>query len=512
MDWELLADQPLGQKLIKKGGWLYFFMMISAPLGYFTKLIISNTLSVEDVGIFYSVLWLVLLLSSYNDLWLTEALQYFIPKYRIEKQYGKYKTIVIFTLIAQLISWIIIWGTLYFSAWWLAQNHFHSLLAVDTIRILARYFIGINFIQALYAIFYAFQDTFSQWIIEFTRMFTIFWFTLIFRLTKTINLQNFSIIRIIGLSLSAIICIIIFLKKYGKTFKLGKREFSKNLLKKQIKYAFWIFLWANVWTLFIQVDQQLIVNLLWAKPAGYYTNYISLISIFTIVASPLLALIFPITTELITKKDTEKLGSLKNLLYKYGILFALSISWILMVFWQEIATIFFTTKFLISGQLVRYIAPLLVFNLLFLINFGFLAGLGKVKQRVKIVAIGFIANLVSNILLLWVFKIWLIGGVISMWLGRMILRYLSFRIINQHQKIEIDRKFLIKNISILAWMSIILRIIKDKFFILNDSYHQRFVNIGYMTGVVVIYYGIVAICNYKNIQYLIWEIKSLRKK
>jgi hypothetical protein len=43
-------------------------MIITAPLGYFAKLIISNTLSVEEVGIFYSVLGLVLLLASYNDL------------------------------------------------------------------------------------------------------------------------------------------------------------------------------------------------------------------------------------------------------------------------------------------------------------------------------------------------------------------------------------------------------------------------------------------------------------
>lgn len=511
MDWELLADQPLGQKLIKKWFWLYFFMMITAPLGYFTKLIISNTLSVEDVGIFYSVIGLIMLLASYNDLWLTEALQYFIPKYRIEKQYGKYKTIVIFTLIAQLISGIIIWCGLYFWADWLAQNHFHSLLAVDIIKTLARYFIGINIIQALYSIFYGFQDTFSQWLVEFTRIFTIFWFTLVFRLTKIINLQNFGRIRIVWLFLSAILCIIIFFKKYGKTFSLGKREFSKSLLKKQIKYAFWIFLWANVWTLFTQVDQQLIINLLGAKSAGYYTNYISLISIFTIIAWPLLALIFPITTELITKNDTEKLRTLKKLLYKYAIIFAASISWLLMVFGQEISTILFTTKFLASGQLVRYIAPLLVFNLLFLINFGFLAWLGKVKQRVKIVAIGFIVNLISNIVLLWVFKIWLIGGVISMWLGRIILWYLSFRIINQHQKIEIDRKFLIKNINILIWMSILLRIVKDKIFILNDSYHQRFVNIGYMATIVVVYYAVIAIVNYKNIRWLIWEIKKLRK-
>jgi len=31
MDGELLADQPLGEKLIKKGFWLYFFAYLIGP-------------------------------------------------------------------------------------------------------------------------------------------------------------------------------------------------------------------------------------------------------------------------------------------------------------------------------------------------------------------------------------------------------------------------------------------------------------------------------------------------
>ena len=45
----LLPDQPLGQKLIKKGFWLYFFMLLTAPVAYIIKVLISNALSVEDV-------------------------------------------------------------------------------------------------------------------------------------------------------------------------------------------------------------------------------------------------------------------------------------------------------------------------------------------------------------------------------------------------------------------------------------------------------------------------------
>jgi O-antigen/teichoic acid export membrane protein len=88
-------------------------MIITAPVGYITKVIVSNTVSVEDVGIFYSVLGFVLLISNYHDLGLTEALKYFLPKYRIEKKYSEYKTTIVLTLIAQVTIGVIIAVAIY---------------------------------------------------------------------------------------------------------------------------------------------------------------------------------------------------------------------------------------------------------------------------------------------------------------------------------------------------------------------------------------------------------------
>jgi O-antigen/teichoic acid export membrane protein len=103
-DTELLQEEALGAKLIKKGSRGYFFMILIAPVGYIIKVLVSNALSVEEIGIFYSVLGLIVLLSSYNDLGLTEALMYFLPNYWIEKKYNEFKTIWYITLGTQLIS------------------------------------------------------------------------------------------------------------------------------------------------------------------------------------------------------------------------------------------------------------------------------------------------------------------------------------------------------------------------------------------------------------------------
>jgi len=111
---DLIPDEPLQTKLIRNGFRLYFFQFLLAPAGYLIKMMISRELSVEDIGLFYSIMGLITIISAYNDLGLTEALQYYLPHYFIDKEYSKAKTIIVFTWLMQFISGFLISGLLYF--------------------------------------------------------------------------------------------------------------------------------------------------------------------------------------------------------------------------------------------------------------------------------------------------------------------------------------------------------------------------------------------------------------
>lgn len=510
MDGELLADQPLGQKLIKKGFWLYFFMIIVAPVGYLTRVLISNHFSVEEVGVFYSVLWVILLLSVYNDLGLTEALQYYLPKYWIEKKYNGYKTILIFTIFAQVISGWVIALAVRFGAERLAVNHFHSPIAKNLLRILCFYFIGINFLNVLNSLFIAFQDVISSSLLEFFRQYSILWFTVAFWFTNTLNITNFSIWRILGLSMALTIGGIIFFKKYRKIFKLWKMEINKEIIKPQIKYALWVFLWSNSRLLFSQIDQQMIINILGPKDAWFYSNYLMIIWIYFVLLNPILSILFPIVTELITKKDHHKLAALQNTLYKYFSVFTLSIWWLLWALGPEIAGILFGHKFIYSGTLLIYSAPFLIFHVLFNINFGILAWLGRVRERVKIVFISLIINVVLNIIMLYFLKTGLIGAVISRIISRIILRFMSFRLIQKNEKINFNLKFFLSNAIIIAIIAIIFYMYKHNFIILDDAHRAE--NILYLIWGIAFYYTIIAGCNYQSIKEAIKEIRTIKNR
>ena len=132
MEKNILQQETLSHKLISKWFWAYVFVVFTAPLGYLIRLLASNTLSVADVWIFYGVLSLITLLYSYNDLGLTESMQYFLPKYWIEWKKWQIKNTIWLSFFMQFVTWIIIFSLLFFNAEWLAINHFHEIgLEID---------------------------------------------------------------------------------------------------------------------------------------------------------------------------------------------------------------------------------------------------------------------------------------------------------------------------------------------------------------------------------------------
>lgn len=501
---QLLADQPLGEKLIKKGFWLYFFMIITAPVWYIIKVLISNSISVEDVWIIYSIIWFIWILSAYHDLWLTEALQYHLPKYRIQKQYNEFKTSIYFTLIIQILTGIIISCILFFWANYLSVNYFHTPESVDVIKIFCIYFLGLNFYNMLYSIFVSFQDVIQAKLLEFIRYYATLIFTICFFVIGGLNIVSFTWWRVIWIICALLFSGIIFLKKYRYTVIKWNLERTEKLFKKQIKYAFRVFIWTNISILLSQIDLQFVIYFLGTKEAWYYTNYLSLIFSFATITAPILWYIFPLTTELIEKKEYEKINQFKNILYKYFSVFALSVWGFFFVLWPEIATILFWKKFIYSGTLLMYSSPFLIFYVLYNINFWFLAWMWKVRERAKIILIALVINIILNFILIKFF--WSVGVMIATMISWVVLFIMSYKPISNQKEITFNWLFLFKNIFGVIIICFIIYLFKNNVFILEDTYRYR--NLLYFLLITLWYCLYVLGINYKNIILVKRELKN----
>lgn len=507
---KLLEKEPISEKLISKWFRAYVFVVFTAPLWYFIRLVASNTLSVADVWIFYWVLSLMSLLYSYNDLWLTESLQYFLPKYRLENKKWQIKNALWLSFFMQLITWILIFLLLFFNADWLAVHHFHNIEAVSVIKTMSFYFLWFNFIQICNAVFVAFQDTFSSGLIWFANSCSTLIFAVSFRIFASFNVWFFALAWVLWVAVSISLWICLLWRKYKELFSIKRDKFDKSLISIQFKYAFWVFLTTNISTLLWNVDQQLVLNKLWAEASWYFTNMLSLLNIFFSAVGPFLALLFPVATELSTRKEKEQFRLLESMMYTHFAFLAIVIWWLFLVFWQEISVLLYWEKFRFSWELLQILWPCLMFNCLSSLNFYLLAWLWKIKQRFAILLTSLIVNVGCNILVLFVLNLDLhavIGVLALSWLVQFALWVLY---IKKNYPFTFDWKFFLNNLILVWILCAIFRYIKNISALFTPNQNRRQL-LFMLAWICLIYFGIIAWFNRWKLRFLWDEAKKLKK-
>ncbi len=496
----------LAEKFIRKGFWLYIFWFIIWPIWYIIKIIISWELSVSDVWVLYGIISLVTLISAYNDLWMTESLKHFLPKYVTEKDYTKAKSIIFYALFAQVISSLIIASIFWFWSDFLANNYFKSEAASDVLKVFAFFFIWINIFQTLNNFFIAVQDTFSHKITELIRMMFILIFVVSIFFLDLSSLLNFSFSWLVWLYVWILVTIYVFYKKYYKKyFKNTKIVIDKKEIKTVSKYAFMVFIWAWAATILWQIDMQMIIYMLGTTDAWYYTNYLSIIWIPFIIIAPIFAFLFPVFSEFHSKWDHSKIKIVKDIFTKNFILIAIMFNIFFFVYSNTLTYTLFGEKFITSWEILKYSILLLVFNFLLQINFNIMAGIWKVKQRVQIVFIAIVFNFIMNLIL--INTIWVYWAALATWLWWILIWLLSEIYLWKQYFINFDYISIIKN-TVILWVlwTLIYKYIIPYFWELSRLESLFFLAISFF-----IWTWVFVVSNLKDFKFFILEIKKLKK-
>lgn len=426
---ELLPDEMLKTKLLRNWFRLYFFAFIGAPTWYLIKMLIAQSLSLWEIGIFYSVLWVIALLSAYNDLWLTEALQYYLPHYIIDKEHTKAKSIIVYTIILQFISGVIVWSILYFWAERLNTRYFKNDNTVRILHIFSFYFILFNIYQVISSLFISIQKVKRYQSTDAIRMRTVVIMTYIGIQTQTISLTNFALYRLVGVIIAWLVWYTWIYKFYKNILHHGSVVWDKILFNKQRTYWIRVMLWTWATTLLWQINQQYALYYLWAEAAGYWAYYLSFYTIVSIIVGPLISYLFPLLNELYKKWEVLKIKHLYKILFIGIALFGI-IWWLLWYFLSDdLAVLLYWQKFIYSGTLFSYYAPFLFTIPLIGILFQDIASRGMVKQRVMITILAFVANIWASFLF-WG-KYWLEGLVYAQLIGNIILIIGGWRYYNK---------------------------------------------------------------------------------
>ncbi len=503
-----MIDQhdSLWEKFLRKWFWLYLFSFLAAPLWYIIKIIISWDLRVEEIWIIYGVMSLMILLSSFNDFWMTESLNKFIPEYVTHKKYDRVKTILSYAFAVQMTTGILIFFIFFLGAEFLSLHYFKDAASLEVIQIFAVFFLWINIFQIMNTLFQATQDTFNQKITEFLRMFFVVIATVMIFFLDMWNIIHYSFAWIVGLFFGIWISFVIFWKKYYLPYlKNVEILYDKKLFLSILKYAFLVFLWSQVTVILSQIDMQMIIYMLGNRDAWFYTNYLSIIGIPFILIGPIFGMMFPIFSEMYAKKEFDKIQLVKSIFSKTFLSFSIVFSVLFFVFWPQIAFILFGEKFIFSGEILQWSILFLSFLFIFQINLCIFAATGKIITRFYIMLFGLGFNILTNIIFISLY--WVVWAALATGIGWLVLWGISEYFVKEYNG-SYDIVYLLKNSIIFGGIWALLWM----FVLPSFAWLSRGIAFWYFCGISLMYFLIYVLINKKDFLYFWSEVRKLRNK
>ncbi len=139
--------------------------------------------------------------------------------------------------------------------------------------------------------------------------------SLILLLSEQGTMTNYMWIWLFGVIITAIISSYLCYTKYYLPYFKNVQAYLPKVEKKHfIRYALATLFTTNIAIMISQVDMQLLFYFLpgniASEQAGYYGNYLSLMSIPFIFISPIVHFLFPVVSELSSRNDKEKIQTI----------------------------------------------------------------------------------------------------------------------------------------------------------------------------------------------------------
>ena len=176
---------------------------------------------------------------------------------------------------------------------------------------------------------------------------------------------------------------------------------------------------------------------------------------------------------------------------------------------EKITYTLFWEKFLTSWIILQYSVLFLIFNYLLQINFNILAWVWRIKTRVKILWIALIFNFFANLYLIK--TIWVQGAALATWLWWVLIFTLSEIALWKNFRVNIDLKYLFKNLFSMWILWYILYFYqKEIFWIFWEIF--RFWSFWMIILIGIIWFMVFWVINFREGKIFWWEVKKLRKK
>jgi stage V sporulation protein B len=483
-----------GSKLVKGTVIIIIFTLVSALLGYILKIFLAKSLSIYEIGLFYSVFGFISFFIFIRDLGLCNSFVYFIPTYIVKKLNSEIKKIIIFSLLVQFIIGILLAFLFMLSSNFLSIYYFKDEQAILLIIWLSVYFVLESVIEVLHRVFHSYQNMFLTKLIEFSIQF-ISTILIICGIILGFPISYFGIYYVITVIITSGIFFFIFYYKLFINFFSVKYNLLKSDISKFINYSIPTMFGDLAEEIFSKQSIFFITLFLGLDSVGYYVMALSLASISSFLNKAMVQVFAPKISELFIKKHTTTLSFYLNEIITFSYIFAIPVSLIFIVFSKEILVLFYGNNYAIASSLfILHSIYFLFINLKGILKRVFMSvGIPRLARNVSIVTV--VSNLILNFILIP--KYGLIGAgiadLISGILSVIVSIYLHVKLVKIRLPCNSFINIFIASIPLYFSMSIL------KKYLSFPLLPNLIIIIGFSLIIYLIFLVVLKIINYKKI-------------
>ena len=381
--------------LIKGVGIIFFVGMVTSALAYLLRLILARRLTPDELGLFFAIYSVILLVGWTKSFGLGSALSKFVPEYLILKDYSKIKSMLVFILSFTLLSSILVLLIAYLVPASFINGYFKSELAkplllllliflfIDAIvQLLSSYFLSVKFF-----FLYSLRDLLTKGIV----------------VGALLLFSGFSLTEVAFLYIgSSVINLAIHLFFFFKHFPFfsSKVSLSAQTMRRWFRFSLPMTFRDLFDVLMTYTDNLILVFFRPLAEVAMYNVILPTADLLLVVGRPFGRIMFPLTSELVALHDRQKLLFLLGKSHKYVFLLLVPLAVVVILFSKFILTTFFGVDYTGGALALQILTIGYLFPCLSLISYNVLLGLGRSKEAAGVTIAVNILNLVLNLLLI----------------------------------------------------------------------------------------------------------------
>lgn len=370
-------------------------LIIAALLAYLLKIALVRFLPVESVGLFYSSLNFIILITLFQKIGLETSLIRFINKWRVNEENNKIASAIIYVVLFQLLIGIIYTIVVLLFSEYIGIHYFKHPLAPAVLRLLSLLIILLIFEDIPRRIFQSFNKMFWFSFIEAFKSILFLMLVIIgffFETSVLVPVYGFLaatiIISIFGVAISL------------KTFNIFKYriEAGWSIFKRLFIFGLPLILLVIGHKIIESIDLLILTYFRNLYEVGIYSMVLPTAALCLFFFRAVSVVILPLSSELWARNENDKLIDAIVKLNRYLFIAISPIILILFVYAELALTLLFGTAYGIGSTALRIILPGVAFFGLAHLNINILIAIGDAKHAGMSMILGALINILLNIL------------------------------------------------------------------------------------------------------------------